>query len=127
MRRAILKAVSALMFWVPAPRLVKVTVWGARFKLIKTLETDDELASFGAVWSQNVELPRGTQAPWEYYLDLREVRGNKYTSKRWLYDPHGFAKVLAIPFFGIYIPVCRIALPEELNKLLGIDAILDQP
>jgi hypothetical protein len=113
--------VSALTFWVPAPQLVKVTVWDARFNLIKTIETDAELAAFSAVWSQKLKLPRGTKAPWEYYLDLREVKGRKHASKRLLYDPHGFAKVLAIPFLGIYIPVYRIASPDELNRLLGVD------
>jgi hypothetical protein len=126
MRRLFMSAVSALMFRAPAPQLVKVTVWSAGFKVIKTIETDAELAAFAAVWSQKIALPRGTKAPWEYYLDLREVRGRKYSTRRMLYDPHGFAKVLAVPFFGIYIPVYRIESPDELNRLLGIDATFSQ-
>jgi hypothetical protein len=122
MRRALLKVLSAAMFWVPAPQLVKVTVSDAQHKVTKTITSDADLVAFHAHWARKTELPRGTTATYEYYIDLQHVRGSKRSSIRWLYGPDGMAKVLAIPFFGIHIPVYRIAAPDELNRLLGIVA-----
>jgi hypothetical protein len=119
--RALLRALRTAIFRVPPARLVKVTVWDARFKVIETIIADAELAAFGEIWSQKIEQPKETMTAYRYYLDLRHLRGSKYSTTRWLYDPSGLAKVLGIPFFGIRIPIYRIPSPDRFNQLLGID------
>jgi len=126
MRRALRRLISVLCFWRPPSRLVKITVWH-RMTVIGTITDETTLAAVDALWSAKIALPRATRTTFQYSLDLQRLRGAKSSSTRWLYNAEGLARVLAIPVFGIHIPVYRIPAPDALNRLVGIDIAAPDP
>jgi hypothetical protein len=115
--RELLFAVTALG---RRPAIVKVTVRGARFEVVKTITSPQELAAFAELWWSKVEadpqLWKAAPAATIYALDIVTRHSN-----RWFYHPSGLIKLLAI-WPAIWVaPLYRLPSPAAFNTLLGIE------
>jgi hypothetical protein len=114
-------------FHTPAD-ITRVVVRDGQFQVIKELTGDDELPEFRRLWFDRVEAdPELWRAAGQesyghgaYKLDLRRPTKSGNRSSRWLYDPSGLVKLLAIWRSIFVAPLYRLRSPEEFNKLIGI-------
>jgi hypothetical protein len=94
--------------------------------VIGTISDEATLAAFADLWSQKVKLPRGTETTYRYSFDVGVLRGDKYTSTRWVYNSEGLTKVMVLPVIGARPRVYRVPAAEKLNRLVGIGGNGDQ-
>jgi hypothetical protein len=111
----------------PIADIVKITVRDERFRPIRTLESGPELEAFGEFWSHRAE---ADFALWTspglrstYKIDIRrfDARQARHSASRWLYDPRGLARLLAIWRPLWVAPLYTLPVPADFNKLLGLD------
>jgi hypothetical protein len=115
----VLRAITARR-WGPASRaadIERVTVRGPHDREVKTISTDADLAAFRQMWSRMIEVePELWSGADGNHLVISR---NDYTS-RWLYDPAGLLKSLAI-WRSIWVaPLYRMPSADTFNRLLGI-------
>jgi hypothetical protein len=98
--------------------IVKVSVRDHNFQSVKTITSDPDLTAFREMWSTLIEAEPGLCEPGagqgHYKLDIQWAKH----SSRWLYDPAGFVKVLAL-WRAIWVaPLYKMPTPGEFNRLL---------
>jgi hypothetical protein len=106
--------------------LTKITVWH-RMTVIGTITDETTLLAFDRMWSEKIKQPKSTKVKFRYSFDLQRLHhSGKPKSVRWVYSPEGWTKVMVLPAFG-HIPVYRVATPDALNRLVGIDSAAPDP
>jgi len=100
--------------------IVSVSVRDHNFKLVKTITSERELAAFREMWSEIIEAePRLWQPTIHYKLDIQHQQAEH--SNRWLYDPVGLVRLVAILRAIWVAPLYKLPSPAEFNKILGLD------
>jgi hypothetical protein len=120
---SLLRAITS-PWWGPAARageIVRVTVRGADFEVVKTISRDPDRARFRKIWSQmfEVEPTSENSVAGRFTYKLEILFGIR--SSRWSYDPAGFVKLLAIWAAVSIALLYRLPSVGEFDALLGID------
>jgi hypothetical protein len=97
-----------------AEDVIRVTVFDAEFRPIRTITSAPDLAVFSELWAARVKESANAAMRPDYKIDIQSNR----RSDRWLYDPVGVVQALSKK----KTPVYRLSSPAAFNELLGIRA-----
>ena len=82
-----------------------ITVRDKNFNIVKQIS---DTTVFSKLWGEKVIAPVGTRS-WIYKIDIEP-------GDRWLYDPAGFTRLLAVKVSRDY----KLNEPQTFNEVLGI-------
>ena len=86
-----------------------ITIRDENFKIVKKLESTDEIRTFSEHWSEKIK-QISTKRNWKFKIDIEP-------GDRWLYDTEGYFHVLTVKSST---PDYKIKSIEAFNKLIGV-------